>query len=757
MQIEQLPSEDSGPRDRPEDALSAQLRFWRRSIEKNQWIIALLTVLVGAITTLVVYSITPVYRATSTVYIEPAKSNVVSVQEVYGGVSGNREHIQTQLEIIKSRELAEKLVKRLKLTDDPAIDPRQKPPMINLPIRLSDWIPAGWLPEEPVRSEEALTAAAVRAVQADLDVQLVRLSFLIRVSFESSDKTLAAKIANVLPEVYIESDLESRLKMTQNASGWLMDRVKGLRANLDVSERALQQFRDKEKIVDSKGVALGISGQLNTQTTALVAAQQKLAELDNAYRQVQAVLKGESRATLESIPAVLRSPSVIPLKTAEAEAERKLAEISNRYGASHPRYIAAESDLRQARDNTHRVIDSVVSSITREYEIAKATEQTMQKSLDRSKNEIQDMSRKEFQLASLERDVQTNRQLYDLFVNRAKETGATSDLQSAIARVVDPAIVPSGPIKPRKAMIIGVSLLVGLLLGIVLALTLEYLDNTVRSSEDVATKLGVPLLGMLPWVSGRIAKGDLQRGVLNDISPAFSEAVRTLRTGVMMSALDNPHKVVLVTSSVPDEGKTSVSLNLSFALSQVKRTCLIDADMRRPSVYKALGGEVNMPGLSNLVADTEAMSKCVHQHESGLFYIPSGPIPPNPSELLSSRRFADLLAKLEAMFDVIIIDSPPVQLVSDATILAGLANALVFVVRADSTPYQVSKGALEQLRKGKAHLLGVVLNRLDVEKSERYYGYGKYFSYGGKYKYYKRYGYYGSTGKKKSGKKQTVS
>ncbi len=744
MKIEQLPDEVSTTDAHPADALSSQLRFWRRSLEKRKWAIALLTLLIGAVTTFVVYSLTPVYRATATLYIEPAKSKVVSIEEVYGGVSGNREHIQTQVEILKSRELVDKLVKRLKLATDPAIDPRQKPPALNLSIPWREWVPAGWLPEQPVPSEEALTDSVIRSVRSNLDVQLVRLSFLIRVSFESTDKVLAAKVANTLGELYIENDLEARLQMTQKAASWLTGRVKGLRETVENSERALQQFRDREKIVDAKGVALGASSQLNTLTTAMVAARQKVAEFENAYRQVQAVLKGESRATLESIPAVLRSPSVLPLKSAEAEAERKLAELSNRYGANHPRIIAAESDLRAAKENTQKAVDSVVSSITREYEVAKATEKSMQSSLDQSKTEIQDISRKEFQLAALERDVQTNRQLYDLFVNRAKETGLTGDLQSTIARVVDPAIVSGVPVKPQKSLIIAISLLIGLMLGIFLALLLEYLDNTVRSTEDVALKLEVPLLGMLPWVPGKHRNFELQRGFLQNFSPAFSEAVRTLRTGILMSALDNPHKVVLITSSVPEEGKTSVSMNLAFALAQVKRTCLIDADMRRPSVYRVMGGDVNMAGLSNLVANTEPVNKCVYEHESGLFYIPSGPIPPNPSELLSSKRFSDVLKTLEGMFDVILIDSPPVQLVSDATILAGVANALVFVVRADATPYQVAKGAIEQLKKGKAQLLGVVLNRLDVEKAERYYGYGRYFSYGGKYKYYKGSGYYGS-------------
>ena len=224
--------------------------------------------------------------------------------------------------------------------------------------------------------------------------------------------------------------------------------------------------------------------------------------------------------------------------------------------------------------------------------------------------------------------------------------------------------------------------------------------------------------------------------------------MRTLRTGILMSALDTPHKVVMVTSSVPEEGKTSVAMNIAFSLAQVKRTCLIDADMRRPTVAKILGLDNNSPGLSQLVAGTEPPAHCIYEYEqSKLHFIPAGTVPPNPLELLSSKRFSDVLKKLEESFEVIIIDTPPVQLVSDAVIIAGVANALVYVVRADSTPYQVAKGGIELVKKGKAHLLGVVLNQLDVEKAERYYGYGKYISYGGKYSRYKRYGYAGS-GKK---------
>jgi capsular exopolysaccharide synthesis family protein len=742
MKIDQIPQVDPFDPSRPEDGLPEQLRFWRRSIEKHRWAIALLTVLIGAVSALVVFSLTPVYRAAATLLIEPTKSKIVNIEEVYSGISGNRDYIQTQAGILKSRELAAKLVRRLSLATNPAIDPRQRPPALNFEIPWHEWLPEGWVAKPPPVSEEAVTSAAITAVLESLDVRLVRNSFLVVVNFESVDRNLAAKVANTLAEVYIENDLESRIQMTRQAAAWLTGRAKGLREALENSERALQQFRDEEKIVDAKGVALGASGQLNSLTTTLVAARQKVAEVQNAYRQVQAVLKGESRATLESLPAIVRNPAVARFKELEAEAERKKTELSKRYGFEHPRMIAAESELRSARENTKNAADTVVSGITREYEVAKATEQSMESMLEKSKAEIQDINGKEFRLAALERDVQTNRQLYDLFVSRFRETSATGDLQSAVARVIDPAIVPDSPVRPQKGPIILISLVVGLLLGILLALLLESLDNTVRSGDDVVIQLEAPLLGFLQSVRTRHRGHEIEQAYLTDFNPAFCEEVRTLRTGLVMSELDNPHKVVLVTSSVPGEGKTTVAMNLAFALAQLKRTCLIDADLRQLQTSKILVGEAKLPGLSNLVAGTETAAACVRQHESGLFYIPSGPVPPNPLELLSSKRFAEVMATLQESFDIILLDSPPVQLVSDAVVLAGVANTLVFVVRADATPHRVARGSLDLLKKSKAQLLGVVLNQLNLEKAERYYGYGRYSGYGGNYKHYERYGSY---------------
>jgi len=739
MKFEQIPREDAGGAARRQDAFSEQLRFWRRSIAKHKVAIVLLTALVGAVTALLVSSLTPVYRATATLFIEPGKSKIVSIEEVYSGISANREHIQTQAEIMKSRELIAKLVGRMKLSTHPALDPRQNPSGAG--FNWKAYVPASWIPEEPPISEDAATHAAIAAVADGLDVQLVRNSQLIRLSFESPDRVFAATVANSFADLYIENDLEGRMQMTQKAAAWLTGRLKNLRESLEASERKLQEFRDRERIVDSKGVALGASRQMEDMTSSLVAARQKVAELENSYNQVQAVLKGRVRAKLDSVPAVLRNPAVVKAKELENEASRRLVELSGRYGAEHPRIIAAKTDLHNASENTNRAVDTVVASITREYEVAKATERTLAQALNQSKTEILDINRKEFQLASLEREVQTNRQLYDMFFSRFKETSAIDHLQSTIARVIDPAIVPSLPVRPQKTRIILTSLAFGLLLGIVLAFMLEYLDNTVRTSNEVESRLGAPLLGILPCIPAKQANHELQRAFLENTTPAFVEAVRTLRTSVLMSMPDGANKAILVTSSVPEEGKTSVATNLALALAQLKRTCLIETDMRRPQIARILEVDPDAPGLSQLLAGTEPQEACIHQfRDSGLHFIPSGPVPANPLELLSSPRFAEVLRKLEESFDVLILDSPPVQLVSDAVVLADIANTLVFVVRADTTPHQVARGAMDTLKKGKTQLLGVVLNQLDWDKAERYYGYGK-FSYGGKYKSYKSYGY----------------
>jgi polysaccharide biosynthesis transport protein len=719
------------------------VEYWR-AISKRRWSILGLTFLVSLLTLLVVSGIRPQYRGTATLLIEQGKSKIVSIEEVYSQGMIQREYYQTQAEILKSEDLARKVIAKLKLTTHPDFDPRQAQPAWT--SRLTAYVTGPH--EEAVVSEDDVLKRVVAIFKRDLSVQLVRNSQLAQIGFISHDKELAARVPNTLAETYIESDMEARMAMTQKASEWLRDRMGELRSKVDASEKALQDYRDRERIVDAKGVAMsGASKQLEEFTRSLVEARQRRAEAESAFALVQQIRAGKSTMSYDSIPAVLRHPGVQRQKDQEADADRRLSDAAKRYGPEHPKMIQARAELDAAKESTRKQIELVVSGLSRDYEVAKANESAVERALAQSKGDIQGLNRKEFQLGVLEREVQQNRNLYDMFVNRLKETNAAGDLQTTIGRIVDPATVPTSAYAPNKKQIVSISAAVTLVLAAMLALLLDRLSNTVNSTGDVEQKLGVPALGILHKIKGFSTKGFISElAFFNDTQSTFAEAVRTVRTSVMMSALDHPHKVVVVTSSVPEEGKTTLSFNLACALGQVKKVLLIDGDLRRPKIGRLVGRDTKLPGLADMVAGQAQVSQCIFfDQRAGIHILAAGTVPPNPLELLSSRRFEEVFSKLKDAFDVVVIDSAPLQLVSDAQVLSQFASSVIYVVKADATPYQVAQNGLKKLRRVDAPILGVVLNQLDLEKAEKYYGeYSGYKSYKG----YKKYGYrktYGST------------
>jgi succinoglycan biosynthesis transport protein ExoP len=734
------PAADPFNAGQPEQTLDI-VEYWR-AVSKRRWSILALTLLVAILATLVVSSIRPTYRATATLLIEQGKARVVSIEEVYNQGMANREYFQTQVEILKSEELARKTVRKLGLTTHPDYDPRQQP-------ESRIWMPTVLSREEKPRSEDDILKSVVKRFRGDLQIQLVRNSQLAQISFASPDRELAAKVPNALAEIFIESDLEARVAMTQKATEWLRERMGELRGKVDAAEKALQDYRERERIVDAKNVVLsGASKQLEELTRSLVEARGKRADTESAYQQVQQV-RGGKGGTYESIPAVIRHPLVQKMKESESDAERRLSEAGKRYGPEHPRMVQAKAELEAAKENTRRQVEFVVSGLAREYEVAKANEQAVERALSQSKADIQGLNRKEFQLGVLEREAAQNRNLYDMFVSRLKETSVGSDVQSTIARLVDPATVPNEAYAPKKAQIVAVAGALTLLVAAMLALLLDRLNNTLNSTSAVEQRLGVPALGVLQKIQKKIGKSGFlsELAFFNDTQSVFAEAVRTVRTSVLMSSLDEQHKIVVVTSSVPEEGKTTLSFNLACALGQVKKVLLIDADLRRPKIGRLVGRDAKSPGLADLVAGQAQVSQCVFFSEAaGIHILSAGTVPPNPLELLSSRRFEEVVKKLKDAFDIVVIDSAPLQLVSDSLVLAQHASSLIYVVKADGTPYQVAQNGIKRLRRVNAPILGVVLNQLDIEKAEKYYGeYSGYRSYKG----YKKSGYgktYGSTG-----------
>ncbi len=723
------------------------VEYWR-SITKRKWSILGLVVLVCLLTALVVSSMRPTFRATATIMIEQGKSKIVSIEEIYSAMGGNREYYQTQVEILKSRDLARKVVERLKLTTHPDFDPRQQEAGVR------DYLsPSTWFATREPPTEFDIQKWAIGRVSENLQVQTVRNSQLVQISFLTYDKELAAKVPNTLAEVYIESDLDSRVAMTQKAGAWLTERMSDLRVKLDASEKALQEYRERERIVDVKGVAMsGASKALEQATSDLVSVRTKRAEAESLFNQVKAAR--QARGGYESIPAVLRHATVQRLKELEAEAERRLADASKRYGPDHPKMLQANAELASARDNVKRQIESVVAGVEKEYEVARSNEQALERALGQSKSEIQGINRKEFQLGVLEREAQGNKQLYDMFVTRFKETNVAGDLQSTVARVVDPANVPNTAFAPKKTQIVTTAAAVALLIGIMLSLLLDRLSNTINTAAEIESRLGLPMLGYLQKMTGFAKKStSSETAFMTDSQSLFSESIRTIRTSILMSALDSSKKVIVVTSTVPSEGKTTVCFNLACALAQVKKSVLlVDADMRRPKIARLVGREKNAPGLSNMVSGVTPISECIVKHEQGGFHVlTAGFVPPNPLELLSSGKFAEILEKLKEAFDVVLIDSPPVALVSDALVLSQSANEVIYIVKADSTPYQLARTGIKRLMLANAPLLGVVLNQLDLERAEKYYG--EYSGYG-RYSGYRGYAYgYGQSPKEKKAAK----
>jgi succinoglycan biosynthesis transport protein ExoP len=730
-----------------DDEDTIDLRHIWRVIYRYKWGILGLAVMVSALATLIVFAMSPIYRSTATIMVESKQIKVVSSIDEVSSVDATRsEYFQTQFEILKSRDLARKVAEKLNLRQNPEFM-RKKDDKPDNGFDWKAWLPID-LPEPPPPSENDTMEGLLDDFASRLTVAPVRLTQLAKISFDASDKKLAMDVVTALGEEYIDSEMEARLEMTRKAGNWLASRLQSLRDKLTDSERRLQQYLEKENLVDVQGVLTISAKEMEATTSRLVEARKTRAEAETIYRKV--VSLGDNLIkSVESIPEIFRDPVIQDLKRSEAEAQKNLFELAERYGASHPKMIAARSQMDTVNTQLRRQIASIVNGIKNSYDVARANEAELNAILGTNKGDIQSISRKHARLAELQREVESNRHLYELFFNRFKETSEAGDLQAAHARFVDKASTPVVPVKPNKKLIISLAFAASLVLGVVLAFILERLDASVRTPQDVEDKLSQTLLGTLPLIKEKLEKA-VAFQFLIDRKGGFSESVRTIRTAVMLSNLDKTHKVLLVTSSTPGEGKSTTSVSIALALSQMERVLLIDADMRRPTIAKYCELPHRISGLSSALTRTEALEDCIHRLEdTSLDILPVGLIPHNPSELVASKTFADLMDQLEHRYDTIVIDSPPVHAVSDAQLLAQYATAAVYVVKFETTSSHVAREGLKRLQQTGIPVLGVVLNQVDIDKVSQVGGY-----YHGYYYYYNK-GYYGVDEKKGSGASST--
>ncbi|HOD79551.1 MAG TPA: polysaccharide biosynthesis tyrosine autokinase [Syntrophorhabdus sp.] len=694
--------------------------FKRRLVVTTVFLIIFLSVAIYTFTT------TPIYRATAQLLIDKENPNVTNIKEVLDLKASDIDYYQTQYNILKSKALVIKVIKTLNLKDNKEFGP---------------------VKEETEATQNNLIARYI----GKLKIDPIRNSRLVNISFDSKDKRLAALIANTHARLYIESNLERKFSASQDATGWLSTRIKEVKERLEESEAKLQSYRKEKGVVtvDMDEKYNVDSQKLKDLNASLSTAKAERIAKENQYNEMKNLSKNPD--TMETLPAVVANPLINQLKSEFIKLSGNYYELSQKYGSEHPRIIRLNSELNALKDKIRQEVQKIAQSIESEYRVAVARERSLQGALENQKKAVLDFNEKESEFNIVKRDVDTNRSLYESLLKRVKETNVTEGINVSNIMIVDPARVPNKPAKPKILQNLLLALVTGLACGVGLAFFFEYLDNSIKSPDDVKKHLDVPLLGILGRfepLSNDESKKELP--LLDTPRSTISEAIRTVRTNILFSASDGETKVLLVTSAMAQEGKTIMSTNLSVGFAQLgKKVLLIDADMRKPRVHTVFNLE-REPGLSEVLVDAKEPPLVIRDTQvANLKLITCGTIPPNPAELLISPRMDAFIQEMKKQFDIIVIDSPPITSVTDAVEISSFVDGVVVVIKTGATPRPAAQSAIHQLSEVNANIFGVVLNDVDMQKDNYYYPYYKYYS---RYysRYYYHYGYYyGEDGQKK--------
>jgi capsular exopolysaccharide synthesis family protein len=717
------------------------LRDYWRILVKRRWIIAVFFLV--CLTTVAIYSLTmtPIYRATAQLMIEKANPNILSTQELVAIDTSGTDFYQTQYQILESRSLAREVIKRLSLSQHPEFKRQEQKGSITstgiaMPIASSN------SPEN---------SAMVGTFLSRLKIQPVRNSRLVKVNFESQDPQLAAKAVNTLAQAYIDWNLGLRLQTQQSAALFLDDQVKEVKRKLEASEQALQQYREKFGVAALTGGAGSKESQvagaqdISRQKMAQVNAQlgeatNKRIEAEINYKQARDLLQHPDKA--ETIPEAVNNPVIVSIKSQEVQLLRERTEKGEKFGQKHPTMVALNQEIENLRRKKLQEIRNIVDAMKSKYESYLNQERSLQAALSRSKSETIDRDKIAIQYQVLQQEVDSNRGLYDMLLKRLKETNVSEENRTVNIHVVDPAEPPKNPAKPRVKLNLLLACLVGLMGGIGVAFFLEYLDNTVKTPDDLKQYFNIPYLGPVPFFSIDPERPGSELISLSDPKSSASEAYRGLRTGILFSTPGHSPRSLLITSSGPEEGKTITAANLAITMAQAgQKILMLDCDMRKPRLHKAFGSDKGR-GMSNiLVGEGDWKTLRVPTGIPNLDIIPSGPIPPNPAELIGSERMKTLIDEILKEYDRVLIDSPPIVAVTDSVVLSRVVEGVVLVIQVGVTARDVIANSIRQLQDVQAHVLGAALNAVNIGKDSYYY-----------YQYY--YYYYGEGGDRKR-KKQT--
>jgi len=704
------------------------LRDYLHVLMRRKW--TAITFLVITVTTVLIgtFLMTPVYRSTATIKIDKENPNVLQFKDVIEVERAADDYYQTQYKILKSRNLAKRVIRQMKLDQNPEFGGAAAGAQ-----KASAAAPVAAENIDRRNAEEGIDPGIVNRFLSRLNVEPQQKSMLVKVSFDSYSPVMSANIANAVAKSYIDFNIESKFDATQQAREWLEKQLEEMKARVERAEEALNKYAAQNGIIfltegthgskDSSDGKSMITQKLSELSTQLVQATSDRISKEAMYREVE---KGDA----ESISTALNNPLIQAMKKDYATAEAEYSQLSRVYKPDYPRMVRLREQINQIKTRISAETAKTVSGIKRDYDAAVKRENYLKSTLDKYKTEALTLNEKMVQYQILKREAETNRELYNGLLQRLKETGISASLTSSNIQVLDRAETPRSPHKPKKTLNLLIALITGLFGGVGLAFFVEYLDNTVKHPDDVEKGIALPSLGIVPNVTENVDSSTRPMITHEDGKSTLSEAYRAIGTYIQFSSAVKPPKSMLITSARKGEGKTTTAVNTAITMAHsYGKGLIIDADMRNPQLHKIFDVDP-LNGLSSfLTGNIEFGDGLIKRTKvENLDIIPAGIIPPNPSELLSSYRMRDLINGLFTLYSFVVIDSPPLLGLSDSIILSTLTDGVIVVVRSGNTPRDLVVQTKKLLYGVNARILGVVLNGIK-ESDLRYGSYSYYSSY----------------------------
>jgi succinoglycan biosynthesis transport protein ExoP len=706
------------------------LHYWR-ILKKRRWTVLAAASIIFALSVIATLRTTPLYQATSKVAIFPENPNALGFKGLEDSSPDYQYDVtlETQAAILRSDALAMKVIEAMRLDQNPKFTTVTTQ-------RTGDSLQVSSMEPDP-----AAAVALLGRFRGGLSVQLIPNSRLVQISYTDPDPRLATEIVNTLVRTFTEENFKTKYEAVTQTSDWLSTELADLQRKVQTSEEKLVRYQKDHSILGVDEKQNIVTAKLDELNRELTAAQTDRIQKESNYR-----LAVDGNPEAVSTPSHEGANSMMDrLREKEAELNTQRAQVTTQFGTGYPKVAELSNQIKQVRAEIASEEARMQQGIRDEYLAALQRENLLITAFNQQKQEANQLNESAIEYSVLKRDAEANRQLYQDLLQRLKEAGVSAGLRSSNIRIVDVARTPTGPIKPNVPRNIELGLLLGLACGVGLAFVLESLDTSIRTLEEISAISSLPALGTIPLqtsTNGSLRKRLKPASIQAETpeSPSLityarpkseaAEAFRSLRTSILLSSYGAPPKVILVTSALPQEGKTTISANSALVLAQRGgRVLLIDADLRRPGIDRLFGFR-SRGGLSTLISGGDKCEDVIIPFTDvpNLWILPAGPIPPQPAELLGSTVMKDQIARWRIEFDHVIIDTPPCLSVTDAVILSPEADRVILVARAGKTTKLALRRACELLLQVNARVMGIVLNALNLDSAESYYYYGGRYS-----------------------------